>query len=219
MKLTRYGLPQAVVFPCLAAGLCAASVFFLRGAVRWLAVFVCFALFIWLLSFFRDPARRISKDESVLLSPCDGTVTELTREGDCTKVSVFLSLFNVHINRVPCSVRIDSIVYKKGEYRDARDPEAWKVNESNDIVMTRTAEPRDVITVRQVSGAVARHIVCAAKPGESYEQGAQFGMIKFGSRTELILVTAHKHTVSVSVGDKVRAGITPMIKYIPGDVS
>jgi len=95
--------------------------------------------------------------------------------------------------------------------------DAGRVNESNDIVMKRLAEPRERLLVRQVSGAIARRIVCEAKIGKEYEQGAQFGMIKFGSRTELYVFLPEKDAaafdIAVKPGDKVRAGLSPLLVY------
>ena len=168
----------------------------------------------WALSFFRDPPRKIADDENILYSPCDGTVTEVAADGGEIRVSMFLSLFNVHINRAPCSCKVVDVSYKKGQYRDARDPESAKLNESNTLTLTRAAEPYDTIKVIQVSGAVARHIVCAVKEGDALRQGGKFGMIKFGSRTELILPGGSGREICVKTGDKVKAGLTPLVRYI-----
>jgi phosphatidylserine decarboxylase len=179
-------------------------------------------ILIWMLSFFRDPGRRVARDETVLLSPADGKVTDISVIDDggglgqkALRIGIFLSVFNVHINRAPCSVRIDKITYKKGAYKNAMSPESGAVNESNDIMMTRLSEPHDRLLVRQISGAIARHIVCAAKAGGEYEQGERFGMIKFGSRTELYLPTSEggRYDIAVKIGDAVRAGLTPLIRY------
>jgi phosphatidylserine decarboxylase len=94
------------------------------------------------------------------------------------------------------------------------DADAGRVNESNDILMTRLDEPRDKLLVRQVSGAIARHIVCEAEPGRQYEQGEAFGMIKFGSRTELYLPLKNAgYEIAVKIGDKVNAGLSPLVVY------
>ena len=118
----------------------------------------------------------IPRDESLLLSPADGVVRDIVIlesvpgfEGKTLRIGIFLSIFNVHINRVPCAVRIESITYKPGEFRDSRDPQATTLNESNDVVMTRLAEPKDRLMVRQISGAIARRIVVRGqrRPGVS----------------------------------------------------
>ena len=182
---------------------------------------VLFVILVWTLAFFRDPPRRILRDEKVLLSPADGKVTDIAVVGDsglgerALRIGIFLSIFNVHLNRVPCSVRIARISYKKGRYRNAMSPESGRVNESNDILMTRLEEPGDRLLIRQVSGAIARHIVCGAKEKDEYGQGDRFGMIKFGSRTELYLPAREEenYDIVVKIGDSVRAGLSPLVRY------
>jgi len=180
---------------------------------------VLFLVFLWMLSFFRDPARTINVDETVLLSPADGTITDIAVVDDSVlgkgalRIGMFLSIFNVHVNRVPCSVRIEKITYKKGQFKNAFAADAGKINESNDILMVRLAEPKDRLLVRQISGAIARHIVCEAVEGAEYKQGEQFGMIKFGSRTELYLAAGSNYEAVIKIGDKARAGLTPLVKY------
>jgi len=221
IPLTRYGLPQVLIYPLLVLVVMLVLFFVFRPA-RWLfpAEIILFLVFIWMLSFFRDPLRNIIEDEMVLYSPADGTITDVVELEDsplgkpALRISMFLSVFNVHINRVPCSVRIDKTVYKKGIFKNAMAVESSRVNESNDIFMTRLAEPKDDLLVRQVSGAIARHIVCEAREGGEYRQGESFGMIKFGSRTELYIPAAHKFEVAVKPGDKVRAGLTALARYV-----
>jgi phosphatidylserine decarboxylase len=168
--------------------------------------------------FFRNPRRVIPLNENVLLSPADGTITDIA-ETDCPalggralRIGLFLSIFNVHINRTPCSAVIKQVTYRKGKFKNAMSDESGRVNESNSILMLRIAEPRDLLLVRQVSGAVARRIVCEAKPGGEYTQGAAFGMIKFGSRTELY-VPLGQFDIVVKLGDRVNAGLSPLVVY------
>lgn len=198
------------------------AVFFVFRPASWLVpVEIVLALIlIWMFSFFRDPARTVPQDEKVLLSPADGRVTDITLvEADSPlgvktlRIGIFLSVFNVHINRVPCSAGIDKVTYKKGAFKNAMSPESGRVNESNDVLMTRLAEPKDTLLVRQISGAIARHIVCAAEPGYEYRQGERFGMIKFGSRTELHLPASDGYDVEVKIGDSVKAGLSPLVRY------
>jgi phosphatidylserine decarboxylase len=220
LPLTRYGLPQVVIYPLLVL-LAMAVCFFLVKDTRILVPIeiALFLVFLWMLSIFRDPARTINIDETVLLSPADGTITDIAVVDDSVlgkgalRIGMFLSIFSVHINRVPCSVRIEKVSYKKGQFKNAFSAEAGKINESNDILMVRLAEPKDRLLVRQISGAIARHIVCEAAEGVEYKQGEQFGMIKFGSRTELYLAAGSSYETAVKPGDKVRAGLTPLVKY------
>ena len=210
------------VFPALIiAAITLLYVFF--GTALWV-IFVQVLLVLklaWVFSFFRHPLRNIVPDESVLYSPADGKVTDISEIDDpqlgrLVKIGIFLSIFNVHLNRVPCSVIVDRIEYKKGEFLDARDPECSNKNESNTVYLTRLSEPKDKLMVRQLTGALARHIVCKVKSGDELKQGDLYGMIKFGSRTELYFPAARlkaNGVVEVQIGDKVKAGITPLVKY------
>jgi len=219
--VTRYGMPQVLIFPLIELVVMAALFIFLPGGVPLLiAEAALFLVFVWTLMFFRNPRRKIPVDSRVLLSPADGTITDISEAetpeigGKALKIGMFLSIFNVHINRVPCAARVESINYKKGKFINALDAAAGRVNESNDIVMTMLDEPRDRLLLRQVSGAIARHIVCEAKPGQQYAQGEAFGMIKFGSRTELYIPQRDAgYSLLVEIGDKVNAGITPLVIY------
>jgi phosphatidylserine decarboxylase len=219
--LTKYGLPQVVVYPLLVLALMVIFFIIFRSSF-WLfpAEILLFLVFVWMLSFFRDPARKIIPDEMVLYSPADGTITDIAEAGDSAlgkpalKIGMFLSIFNVHINRAPCSVRIESVVYKKGQFKNAISPDSGRINESNDILMERLSEPKERLLVRQISGAIARRIVCEAAGDVIYVQGEQFGMIKFGSRTELYLPAGSHYEVTVKPGDPVRAGVTPLVRYI-----
>ena len=228
--LTKFGLPQVAIYPLLVCALMAV-LFVVFKPASWLfpAEAVLFLVFLWMLSFFRDPARSVKIDEKVFLSPADGTITGVTLENDvplgldglpvkALRISMFLSIFNVHINRVPCSVRIEKVSYKKGQFKNAMSPDSSRINESNDVLMLRLSEPKDRVLVRQVSGAIARHIVCKAGEGAEYRQGEKFGMIKFGSRTELYLPAgegSERYEVLVKEGDPVRAGITALVRYKP----
>jgi phosphatidylserine decarboxylase len=121
------------------------------------------------------------------------------------------------MNRVPCSVKIERITYKKGMYKDARNPESSRVNESNTLLLIRTAEPKIPILVKQISGAIARNIVCKVQENDLLGQGDLFGMIKFGSRTELFFPASKgNYELNIKIGDHVHAGITPMVRYING---
>ncbi len=220
IPITKYGLPQAALYPGLTALLMILGVLLFRKSPLLLpGEIVLGLLLLWSLSFFRDPRRRVPQDESILLSPADGRVTDisLVRDedgfpGEAIRIGIFLSVFDVHINRVPCSVRIDKVTYRPGAFKNALSPQSGRVNEANDVLLTRLAEPRAPLLVRQVSGAIARRIVCAARPGDEFRQGDRFGMIKFGSRTELYLPAGLGSETLVAIGDTVRAGITPLVR-------
>jgi phosphatidylserine decarboxylase len=219
--LTRYGMPQVLIYPLSVLLVMAALFIFLPGGVLLItAEAVLFLVFVWMMMFFRDPRRKIPLDNRVLLSPADGTITDISETeipdlgGKTLKIGMFLSIFNVHINRAPCAARIESVNYRKGKFINAMNAEAGRINESNDILLTRLDEPRDRLLVRQISGAIARRIVCEAKPGQQYAQGETFGMIKFGSRTELYLpLKTAGYSLLVKIGDKVNAGLSPLVVY------
>lgn len=166
------------------------------------------AVGVFALAFFRDPPRKISPDPNDVASPADGTVVAIEEleesphyDGPCRRISIFLSVFNVHVNRVPAAGEVETVAYKRGLYKNAMNPESSKVNESN-AVRFRTAH--GPMTVRQISGAIARRIICLSEAGDEYEKGAKFGMIKFGSRTELYLPM--NMVVCVKMKEKVKGG-------------
>ncbi|MBN1456450.1 MAG: phosphatidylserine decarboxylase family protein [Sedimentisphaerales bacterium] len=221
IPLTKYGLPQVLMFPSVILMVMLAVGLFLSSGMLWAAEIVLFIVLLWVLAFFRDPKRIVPVDKNLLLSPADGKVSDITvLEGDespfgekAIRIGIFLNIFNVHINRTPCSVRIDKITYKKGLFKNAMDPESSRVNESNDVEMTRLDQPCDKLLVRQISGAIARRIVCAVEAEQEFSGGYKFGMIKFGSRTELYLPSRDNVKVVVKTGDKVKAGLTVFVEY------
>lgn len=166
---------------------------------------------IWLLAFFRDPERAIPGGAADYVSPADGVVSDIREIPDCEvlgepaiRIGIFLSVFNVHINRAPCEGTIKSVTYRKGKFINAlHHDEASNKNEANTIVIAG-ADGRCVAGVRQLVGLIARRIVCDVKVGDKVERGGRYGMIKFGSRTELYIPTRLKPSVKVSAGQKVR---------------
>jgi phosphatidylserine decarboxylase len=224
IPLTKYGWPQVVIFPAVVL---AAMVIFGLGTAEFLPLWAIFSIEVvfavilaWILSFFRDPHRRCPADTNLLLAPADGQITDIetVEEEDfigasALRIGIFLSIFNTHINRAPCNVKVERITYKKGKYKNAMNPQAGRVNESNDLGLIRTDSPRDRLIVRQISGAIARRIVCGRAEGQELTGGEQFGMIKFGSRTELYVPIRENAKCLVDVGDKVKAGLTPLVRY------
>lgn len=241
LMLTKYGWPQVVIFPAAIAGvmivcLMTGILFLPLWAVISAEVFLS-AVLVWVLSFFRDPHRHCPSGKNLLLSPADGRITdiEMVEEnnfigGAAMRIGIFLSIFDAHINRAPCNVTVERITYKKGRYKNAMNPRAGLVNESNDLVLVRADEPKDRLIVRQISGAVAKRIVCASGEGQALAGGEKFGMIKFGSRTELYVPLSscivrdairdaeYETKCLVRIGDKVKAGLTPLVKYEIRDV-
>jgi phosphatidylserine decarboxylase len=224
IPLTKYGLPQVVVYPAV---LLAVMVVFMLIAGFFLPPWAVAAIeavlaiiLLWALMFFRDPERNCPADINLLLAPADGHITEIETieetnfiEGPALRIGIFLNIFDTHINRAPCNVRIEKITYKKGKYLNAMNPKSGRLNESNELDLIRTDIPKDKLIVRQISGAIARRIVCAAAEGRQLACGERFGMIKFGSRTELYLPVRENVKCLVQIGNKVKAGLTPLVKY------
>ncbi len=224
IPITKYGLPQVVVYPAVVLAVMVGVLFLLKRQMpTWGVVvieLVLLAVLLWILSFFRDPQRQSPDGANILLSPADGVVSDIATVdeqafvgGKALRIGIFLNIFNVHINRMPCAVRVESVTYRKGRFINAMNADSGRVNESNDIGLTRLEELADKLLLRQVSGAIARRIVCEAEVGEEFGSGEKFGMIKFGSRTELYLPIRGEATCRVKVGDKVKAGLTVLVRY------
>ncbi len=160
-----------------------------------LALFVAF--------FFRDPERRSPEGEGLVLSPADGQVTTVESSPAGTRISIFLSLLNCHINRAPVSGVVREARHTAGRYRPAWQARASLENERNHLEIQSGAGHYGVT---QVAGVLARRIVCTKRPGDRVQRGERIGMIRFGSRTDLRLPPGTDPLVSV--GDRVRAGIS-----------
>jgi len=181
----------------------------------WLSL-LFMVLFFCTVAFFRDPNRRVPPDPLVIVAAADGTVTDIAEldENEVLKrktrrVGIFLSIFDVHTNRAPIDGRVIYRQHREGLCLDARRLECSEKNES----MTWALEnPRVAIVVRQLTGAIARRIVAWAEIGDELKKGQRFGMIRFGSRTEVYLPLAA--TVLVKVGDHVLGGST-IIAQLP----
>jgi phosphatidylserine decarboxylase len=210
MPIAREGIRE-IALATLILGLC------VWGGVWlfWPLAIPFVIVWIWVISFFRDPTRRRSYAVGDLCGPADGTITEATEldyhdaiGGPAIRIGMFLSLFNVHINRAPCSGRVKKVSYRKGEFLDARHPDSGQRNESNTLLIDPDSPMPGPVEVRQVAGLVARRIICHAVPDQHLPIGARFGLIKFGSRTELIIPRTPTTEILVKPGDKVRAGLT-----------
>jgi phosphatidylserine decarboxylase len=177
-----------------------------------------FGLFV--ISFFRDPHRLIPTEEGVIVSPADGRITDITEvehhkvsQGPVVRVGIFLSVFNVHVNRAPSAGRVLSLKYRQGQFLDARNKDAGEVNENLETLFAETKAPYRKFAVKQISGAIARRIVCDLRLEKIVERGQRYGMIKFGSRTELYL-PKHSVELDVRIGDKVSGGSTVLGRWL-----
>jgi phosphatidylserine decarboxylase len=173
----------------------------------WLLVAIPVLLALFFLWFFRDPTRTIPDSPGLVVSPADGKVTEVapirTQDGDRIRLSIFLSVFDVHVNRAPIEGVIRRIEYRKGEYLNALDPASAERNEQSVITMQGDG---CVITFKLIAGLLARRIVLFHQQGARLQRGQRIGLIKFGSRCDLLLPgDAH---VRVERGQHVKGGET-----------
>lgn len=177
---------------------------FFTGGWAWAILPIVLALFfLW---FFRDPERAIPQGDGLIVSPADGKVTEvlrvITSDGESLRLSIFLSVFNVHVNRSPVTGTLRDVIYKKGLYLNAMNPASAVKNEQNKAVV----EVNEGYTVAftQIAGLLARRIVFHPRPGDRLERGQRIGLIKFGSRVDVLLPgSAELH---VKTGDHVKGG-------------
>ena len=175
-----------------------------------LEVVPLFVLALFCLYFFRDPDRGIPSGP-VAVSPADGKVVAVKTESPTvTRISIFLNIFDVHVNRIPCDGTVENIVYQPGRFVAANRPDATISNEQN-AVMIRAADGGKVLCV-QVAGLIARRIVCWTAIGEKVACGERFGLIRFGSRVDLFLPRGS--SVSKAVGDRVKGG-TDVVARLP----
>jgi phosphatidylserine decarboxylase len=219
LGVARAGLAELLFFSGIFAALTA--LFVGLGFVQpllLLPLLVVLPGWLFVISFFRDPNRVIPADADALLSPADGTVTDAgeVADGDfpggrAFRVGIFLSLFNVHVNRNARGGRVVGLHYYPGEYLDARSRECGVRNEQFwiDVADGQTGV---LLRTKQIAGAVARRIVCWLRPGEEVKAGERLGMIKFGSRTELYLPVEAVKEVCVKAGDAVKGGSTILLR-------
>ncbi|HEY6350477.1 MAG TPA: phosphatidylserine decarboxylase family protein [Candidatus Angelobacter sp.] len=204
------------IYYALGMLLVAAFLFWLATPIFAAIALVFAAFFLW---FFRDPERSIPSAPGLIVSPADGKVTDISAtqfQGQpCTRISIFLNVFNVHVNRSPISGVIREVAYKPGEFGNAMGAVSAEANEQNIV----TLEGEGMIVVfKQIAGLLARRIVFTRKAGDSLLRGERVGMIKFGSRTDIIFPAGAE--VRIHVGDHVKGGASilaqlPMPKLSP----
>jgi len=209
--LTNYGLREWLTATVVAATLAA----FFLWLGWWPAVVVTAILWLAVALFFRDPIRRRPRDlaAGMMLSPADGVISTVSHVdhhdaagGPAVVIRIFLSVLNVHVNRFPCDGEVVAIKYTRGSFHDARSAQCPVENESN--LMTLKLDNGRTIGVRQIAGKLARRIVCGVGIGDRLSRGQRYGMIKFGSSTELILPQDLVAEVLVEVGQRVKGGVT-----------
>lgn len=217
-RFTRHGLREMLI---------GTIVLLILGALlAWihpLLALLVLPVLIWLFAFFRDPERQIPDRPHLMVSPADGVVSDVQRVdndpllgGPCVRVGIFLSVFNVHVNRAPCDGKVTNVIYKKGKFINAMSHNAASTdNESNTIVLSETGTDRPVAVVKQIVGLIARRIICTSDIGAVVKRGDRIGMIKFGSRTELYIPLWLTPDVQVKVGQKVQGGLDIIAKLTP----
>jgi phosphatidylserine decarboxylase len=183
------------------------------------------ALTLWSVFFFRDPPRGVPQDDGILIAPADGLVQMVTQAvppaelglggAPLTRVSIFLSVFDVHINRAPCAGTVEVVAYRPGKFVNASADKASEDNERMAIAFRR-ADGRLVGCV-QIAGWVARRIICGIKPGQAVTAGERFGHIRFGSRTDLYLPAGAR--LLVATGQRMIGGETVMAELDPADAT
>jgi phosphatidylserine decarboxylase len=154
--------------------------------------------------FFRDPERIVPQSPEAIVSPADGRVMEIvTEHAQTRRMSIFLSVWDVHINRAPYGGTVQNVVYTPGAFLAAYRQEASLVNEANTVTIAGQGQE---FIVKQIAGVLARRIVCRVRPGDTLEKGQRYGLIRFGSRTDILLPATAE--IAVQVGDTVRGGET-----------
>ncbi len=176
---------------------------------------VVFGLVVW---FFRDPPREIPTEHGVVVSPADGKIVQIDSIDDpdigpAIQIGIFLSIFNVHINRSSLAGSVTAVRYRPGKFLNALRPESARENENLDVILVSQENSGRPFRIRQITGQFARRIVCWVRPGDVLTKGEQFGMIKLGSRTELIIPRDDSLAIEVRIGDKVIAGASRLAQY------
>ena len=235
MKLTKYGVKEWVGGGVIALTLIIATLCLIFLSEKplitpvsgYIIISFITVAYLGLAAFFRDPVRVIPNNNDILLSPADGVIKdiELLKDSDENKffddqsivrIGVSLSLLDVHLNRAPCDLKVDSKKYRKGSYNNAINSKVSKENEAMTIfTKAKVKERKFPMIIRQISSATAKRIVCSLNEGSVLKKGEKFGMIKFGSRTELYVPAETWMLISVQIGDRVFAGKTVMATVKP----
>ncbi len=190
------------------------------AVIFWPVVIIPAAAWVYVLCFFRDPQRKPDED-SAFISPADGRVADITPVGDESplgtdgvRIGIFMSIFNVHVNRSPCAGSVAKIEHNPGGYADARKPEAAERNESATVRLSaRSGDGQTFpVVIRQIAGLIARRIVTDLRIGQEVAAAQRIGMIKFGSRVETMIPHGMIGEIAVKVGQAVRAGRTVLVR-------
>lgn len=212
--ITREGYPYIAYSAALFLFL-ALSAWLLSSTVLAVPAVISLLLLVFVVSFFRNPQRTAPPDERLLVAPADGTVVYVGPSnqehlGDCQKISIFMSVFNVHVNWAPCNALVVGRFYREGRFLDARSSRASSENEQCGLVLEDEGGRRLVCV--QIAGLIARRILCYVDCGDRLERGKRYGMIRFGSRVDLYLPDGYEPLVTV--GQVTAAGQTPVARIL-----
>ena len=185
----------------------------------WIPEAVLFLLAVWLLVFFRDPTRTGPRGDQFVIAPADGKIVDVRAVDEpmylktqATRISIFMNVFDVHVNRYPATGTVELVRYHPGRFLHAASDKASLDNEQASVGLRAARGP---LLVRQIAGLIARRIVTDGAAGQRATQGARMGMIRFGSRVDVFFPVATRPTVRVAVGHRVQAGATVLAEYTP----
>ena len=189
------------------------------GRGVWAVEIPLILLAIWVVAFFRDPSRTGPRGDRYVIAPADGKIVDVRvvdepmyLKTQATRISIFMSVFDVHVNRYPATGTVELVRYNPGRFLHAASDKASLDNEQASVGLRAGRGP---LLVRQIAGLIARRIVTDGAPGDRATQGARMGMIRFGSRVDVFIPAAARSTVRVAVGDRVQAGATVLAEYAP----
>jgi phosphatidylserine decarboxylase len=209
MSVAREGVPFILIAAALAVGTFGLALM-RRSWPLWLLAFVLTVIALWVVYFFRDPERTGERGDRLVVSPADGRIVMITDvdepsfvHGKATRISIFMNVFNVHVNRYPVSGTVKYVHYNPGKFMNAAADKASLDNEQMSVGLESDGR---LVLVRQIAGAIARRIVTYSKVGDTATQAERFGLIRFGSRVDVFVPTNSK--VRVKLGDKPIAGTT-----------
>jgi phosphatidylserine decarboxylase len=209
MNVAREGLPFILIAAALAVGGFGLALM-RRSWPLWLLAFLLTVVALWVAYFFRDPERSGERGDALVISPADGRIVMITDvdepsfvHGKATRISIFMNIFNVHVNRYPVNGTVRYVHYNPGKFINAAADKASLDNEQMSVGLESGGK---LVLVRQIAGAIARRIVTYSKVGDAASQGERFGLIRFGSRVDVFVPPDSR--VRVKVGEKPVAGTT-----------
>ena len=215
MRLAPEGWPFLVAgWSLVALGVWAGSRW---GGWLWIVEAALVLVAVWLVVFFRDPLRPGPRGDQLVIAPADGRVVAIAAaeepvyvKGPATRVSIFMNVFDVHVNRYPASGAVELVTYHPGKFLHAAHDKASLDNEQASVGIRTAHGP---VLVRQIAGLVARRIVTDARPGAAARQGERMGIIRFGSRVDIFLPAGARPQIRVREGERVAAGRTVLAEY------